>query len=180
MAAAMSALLILLILAGAIRSFWGIDLVHLRTPGRWTYFWVGRTHVSFGSWPRGEHDFSPRNEPNPEALLEGDAVLFRVIRVDWDRMKELHSISALNSRSSLHFAGFWLNQGASSIPSLVEIVIPHWMLLVLLLVAPVGWLIGRVKRRRRVQEGCCRQCGYDLRATPDRCPECGTSVATVI
>jgi hypothetical protein len=44
---------------------------------------------------------------------------------------------------------------------------------IMFLVASVCGIMRRV--RRPAPTGLCHVCGYDLRATPDRCPECGAS-----
>ena len=54
---------------------------------------------------------------------------------------------------------------------------PHWFVVALSAVMPAVWLVQFRRRRERLLQGRCRRCGYDLRATPDRCPECGTVVA---
>jgi hypothetical protein len=54
-----------------------------------------------------------------------------------------------------------------------EVSIPHWSLGVLFAVLPSVALCRLRMRRRRRASGRCESCGYDLRATPDRCPECG-------
>lgn len=59
----------------------------------------------------------------------------------------------------------------------VRLIVPYWMLAVSFAVLPFVTVI-RSKRRRwkqkRLAGGLCEACGYDLRATPQRCPECGT------
>jgi hypothetical protein len=73
---------------------------------------------------------------------------------------------------------FGFAQGTYTVGSerMLEYVAPHWFV-----AATVGIpaFLGTTRfyharaRRKRVRKGMCPRCGYDVRATPDRCPECG-------
>jgi hypothetical protein len=62
-----------------------------------------------------------------------------------------------------------------------RIGVPFWLMAVLLAILPawaaVGHIVRWLRRRARLGRGQCTACGYDLRATPERCPECGKAVA---
>jgi hypothetical protein len=54
--------------------------------------------------------------------------------------------------------------------------VPYWALAAGTGVVPAMWLCVGVRRLYRRRRGMCARCGYDLRASTDRCPECGTAI----
>ena len=60
--------------------------------------------------------------------------------------------------------------GAASSPFLA---LPYWSMFALAAALPAAHLLTRGRARGRARAGLCAACGYDLRATPGRCPECG-------
>jgi hypothetical protein len=56
---------------------------------------------------------------------------------------------------------------------------PWWAITATLALMPLVWLTAFIsralRRRQRISRGLCRACGYDLRASGGRCPECGST-----
>ena len=72
---------------------------------------------------------------------------------------------------------FWNRRGFffSNTANGFSIAFPYWLAAAVASVAPVSILWRAARRRYLPRRGLCPHCGYDLRATPGRCPECGTA-----
>jgi hypothetical protein len=74
-----------------------------------------------------------------------------------------------------YYVGAWEVSGRPE----KELAIDCWIVVLAAALLPIArsgpavraWVL----RRRNAQRGLCPACGYDLRATPDRCPECGAT-----
>jgi hypothetical protein len=111
-----------------------------------------------------------------------------------ERDPEHPSKTAINSGWKHSFPGFGVlsdsKQGPpmSNLPYLGDLFVPvgyqwqrstwamwapHWFLALLLSALPMRQLHRWLTVRRRRKGGLCLTCGYDLRGTVERCPECG-------
>jgi hypothetical protein len=88
----------------------------------------------------------------------------------WDSRAEPFIWPSGTSANALGFAAEHKSLGEGEDYTLV---VPYYALTLALLAPPLVWWV-RFRRRARAAAGLrCAGCGYDLRATPDRCPECG-------
>jgi hypothetical protein len=78
-----------------------------------------------------------------------------------------------------HGFGYWIRSG-HPVESVRAFWIPHWFAALLFAILPAIRLRAIVSARRVRRYGLCPTCGYDLRATPDRCPECGAAPAATV
>jgi hypothetical protein len=92
-------------------------------------------------------------------------------RLDYPVRAQLRAQPPGNDRDRVRFLGFALR--TSSWGKWWLVTIPTWFAAAATLVFPGVEVARRVRKLRRAAARTCAVCGYDLRATPDRCPECG-------
>jgi len=96
-------------------------------------------------------------------------VLF--IRAPWSALRSLGGDEGIKAL----FPGVRYSQSWAG-PRTLSVWVQYWLLCVVSGAGPLMLILRRL-RRRTPRDGMCVNCGYDLRATPDRCPECGTATA---
>lgn len=74
--------------------------------------------------------------------------------------------------------GFQLNDVSWTAPPvaacrLTSVTFPYWFAIGVVVLSPLIAATRAARRGRRIRRGECVHCGYDLRGSGGRCPECG-------
>ena len=178
-ATALSVLLCALSLIFRVRSSWIEDYVYRELPnGPAAIFVSGHGSLWIGierQWPH-EGRWQWASESISAANTYNAAVATTTYFSQWS----FPGISCLRARG-------WISRPpagpivatAGTPPSILAISIDWWLVIVVGALLPLAriaaWLLKNRRLSHRQRAGLCPICGYDLRATPGRCPECGSA-----
>jgi len=161
----------LFLLGGALVALWVHSYFHSaslqriserRTFGVWNYkgtlgFWTNR----YGRPEGGKTMWKYATRPIPELQFS---------EAEW-----FPRVSLFNK------AGFYYRDLRYFPPGRVDLaadrtwMAPFWSLILIVWLVPALSLSRILRSRHRHAPGVCAHCGYDLRASPERCPECGAA-----
>ncbi len=123
--------------------------------------WAVSTRVAFGYQTRGNAAFGIR---------KGNVVWYDKF---WFSYSKRTGWVAETQPFTLGMS-FTLGEAYHPETEFARVAIPLWMPFTL---AAIPTAILWHRDRRTVKPGCCRVCGYDLRASKRVCPECGNAIA---
>jgi hypothetical protein len=172
LAAAASLLLCIATLALWVRSYTFVDRISYTLDRQ---RWVAILSV------RGQLDLCYHEAPLPRSG-EAPFPIHRFVRITSYCREGTHSVQdwaaimkpSGNARSAWFVGfGFLFVDYSLGTSTLRAIGFPHWSFALLFAVPPALHLSATFRSRRLRHAGHCCACGYDMRATPERCPECG-------
>jgi hypothetical protein len=150
-----------------IRSYWKADFFFRVSEVNWTHFTSSRGKIEVYWKTSNVRRFGPQK-------------LYHAARSPYDlklAWKDVYPAQAAPPRGII--LGYGAMTWHSDTSIIWEVLLPDALPVLLLAMAPAASLLRWNRRRlkgQRMRLGLCLHCGYDLRASPERCPECGQPV----